>query len=203
MKKRKSKIKCLLFDYGGVLTSGSIDPVHDALNRKLGKRVFVRKASLHSQILKGWIKSRDYYMAIAEKTGKSQKYIGELFLSTYTRLIKLNKRTLSLAKNAKRNGYKIGILSNITSVVKGVNEKRGLFKEFSPVILSCDVGCMKPQKKMYRIAINKSGLRPEEIVYIDDRKELLLPAKRLGMKTLHFRNASQLRQDLKKVGVKI
>ena len=199
----KPEIKCVIFDIGGVLLSEGIEPVFDALNSKLGKTIFVRRGKLHSNLLKGKLNPDDYYDNIAKKTGKTPEYIKSLYFSTYTKIIKLNKKTIALAKNAKRNGYKIGIISNITTPVKKVQEKWGIFDIFSPVILSCDVGLMKPQRKIYQMAIKKTGLKPGEIVYTDDRKELLDAPKKLGMKTIHFRNAAQLKRDLRKLGVKI
>lgn len=203
MKNQKATIKCVIFDVGGVLMSESIDPVFDALNSKLGKAVFARRGNLHSQLLTGKLNPNDYYKDIAKKTGKTPEYVESLYFSTYTKIIKINKKTIVLAKNAKRNGYKIGVLSNVTTPVKKLQKKLGLFDIFSSLILSCDVSLMKPQKQIYQLTIKKTGLKPEEIVYTDDRKELLLPAKKLGMKTIHFRNANQLKRDLKRLGVEI
>ncbi len=203
MKNQKATIKCVMFDVGGVLSAESIDPVHDILNKKLGKKAFIRKSAGHHKLLKGEIKEHQFYSSIARKTDTSPEYIENLFLSTFDKIMKTNKKTLSVAKNLRKKGYKIGILSNITTNTKKVYEKRGIFGIFSPMIFSCGVGLMKPQKKIYQLAIKKTGLKPEEIVYTDDRKEFLETPKKLGMKTIHFRNANQLKRDLKKLGVKI
>jgi len=40
-------------------------------------------------------------------------------------------------------------------------------------------------------------------MHIDDKKQNLVAPKRMGMKTIHFRNARQLKEDLKKLGVGI
>jgi len=46
-------------------------------------------------------------------------------------------------------------------------------------------------------------MKPEEAVFIDNRDWNIIPAKKLGMKTVLFRNNKQTFRELKKLGVKI
>jgi HAD superfamily hydrolase (TIGR01549 family) len=58
----------------------------------------------------------------------------------------------------------------------------GLAELFEVVVLSCDVGFMKPHPRIYRHAVEKMGLRPEETAMVGDNMHADVEgAKALGM----------------------
>ena len=59
----------------------------------------------------------------------------------------------------------------------------------------------KPQKEIFELAVKQSKVKGEECVFIDDRAEYFSVAKSVGMKTIEFKNVSELILDLKKLGV--
>src|SRR5262249_32220986 len=66
---------------------------------------------------------------------------------------------------------------------------------------SCFLGVRKPDEGIYRLALEVTQRRPEECLFIDDRELNLESARRLGMRTIHFQAAEQLRQALGANGV--
>lgn len=68
---------------------------------------------------------------------------------------------------------------------------------FDLIISSSDIGLAKPDKRIYGYLIDRLGVKPEEIIFIDNRKENLLPANSLGIKTFHFTNKDELEIWLK------
>lgn len=82
-------------------------------------------------------------------------------------------------------------------------EKFNLKKYFTAFFSSCFLAIKKPEKGIYEVALNVTQRKPEECVYVDDRALNLETAKKLGVHTIHFQNAEQLRQDLKRLGVEI
>jgi len=133
------------------------------------------------------------------------RYFNETDLSlvhkVYLGLRKVNPDVSSLVKKLKKK-YRVAALSNTLSYFAELNKKRNLYKEFDNYILSSDVGCLKPQKKIYELMLNKLKLKPEECVFIDNIYIFLPSAKKLGMKTIYFRNARQVEKELKSIGVK-
>ncbi len=77
---------------------------------------------------------------------------------------------------------------------------RGIFTAF---FSSCYVGARKPDETIYKFALRVTQRPPEECVFVDDRPLNLESAKALGMGTIHFQNAAQLRGDLARYGVEI
>ena len=196
-----NKIKCILFDVGGVLAKENIDPVYKNLNEKLGKRVFGRKTTLHKKSLCGKIKEKEFYGGLSKKSGISARKLRTLMTLEYTKILSVNKDVARIAKRLRKHGDMTAILSNVTSEHKRINSRHGIYKGFSPMILSCDAGCMKPQKKIFELALKKSNAKPNECVFIDDRKEFLQTPQKIGMKTIHFKDAKNLISELRKIGI--
>lgn len=71
---------------------------------------------------------------------------------------------------------------------------RGIFKLF---LSSCYLGMRKPDAAIYQLALRLTQQEPARCVFIDDRALNLECAAREGMKTIQFRSAAQLEQDLR------
>ena len=55
---------------------------------------------------------------------------------------------------------------------------------------------MKPNKEIFEFALNKIKLKPEECLFIDDRYNNIITAKKLGINTIQCKNLTQLKKDL-------
>ena len=60
---------------------------------------------------------------------------------------------------------------------------------------------LKPDPAIYRLALQVTQRAPEECVFIDDRALNLECARQMGMRTIHYQNAPQLRAELRNQGV--
>lgn len=77
----------------------------------------------------------------------------------------------------------------------------GLLPLFTAFFSSCWVGAVKPSRRIYEVARDVSQADPALSVFIDDRPQNLAPAAALGMRTVLFKDAAQLRRDLAALGV--
>ncbi len=97
--------------------------------------------------------------------------------------------------------------STINNEPLEINERRiqefHLRREFKAFFSSCYLGVRKPDEGIYKLALEVTQRAPEESLFIDDRELNLECAKQLGMRTVHFQNAAQLRQDLAANGIAI
>jgi putative hydrolase of the HAD superfamily len=80
-------------------------------------------------------------------------------------------------------------------------EKFGLRKIFRLFVSSCFVGLRKPERDIYRLALEITQTPAGECCFIDDRALNLECAAKLGMKTIEMQNLDQLRRDLEKIAV--
>ena len=59
------------------------------------------------------------------------------------------------------------------------------------------VGSMKPDPLIYEVAIQKSGFRPEEILFIDDLEVNVQAAQDQGINIIHYVDFSSFSQELR------
>jgi putative hydrolase of the HAD superfamily len=81
--------------------------------------------------------------------------------------------------------HKLGIISN----GKGVKQwekliRMGLQHFFDEVFISGVMGVEKPDTVMFEKALKEAGCKAEEAVMVGDKDSDILPAKKLGMKTI-------------------
>jgi len=97
------------------------------------------------------------------------------------------------------------LLSTINNESRELNyyriEKYGLRTVFRLFISSCFVGFRKPERDIYRLALELTQIPAEECCFIDDRALNLECALKLGMRTLEMKTLEQLRQDLAQLGI--
>jgi putative hydrolase of the HAD superfamily len=107
----------------------------------------------------------------------------------------------SVASNGKY------LLATINNEPRELNEWRirkfDLRRDFKAFFSSCYLGVRKPEEGIYKLALEVTQRSPEECVFIDDRELNLECAKQLGMRTIHFQDAAQLRQELAAHGVSV
>jgi putative hydrolase of the HAD superfamily len=98
----------------------------------------------------------------------------------------------------------LALLSNqIEDWLEEVIEKYELNKLFDVIITSYNFKIAKPDISIFKETAKKLGVKPEECIYIDDLDKNIPPAKKLGMKTILFKNTKQLVEKLNKLGVNI
>lgn len=75
-------------------------------------------------------------------------------------------------------------------------EKFGLRHYFPVFFSSCFLGLRKPDEAIYKMVLQVTQRAPEECLFIDDREVNLECPRELGINTLLFRDAAQLRTEL-------
>jgi putative hydrolase of the HAD superfamily len=104
---------------------------------------------------------------------------------------------------AKKGSYLMGVLNNESFELNQYRiERFELARYFDVFISSCYVGLQKPDDRIYALALRLVQRRPEECLFIDDRAANLEPAKRLGIRTIHYRSVTQLREELLSHGIR-
>jgi 2-haloacid dehalogenase len=68
--------------------------------------------------------------------------------------------------------------------------------ELDGVLISGQVGIVKPDREIFRIFLQRFGLEPGEIVFIDDSQANVDAARTLGIESIRFENAEQTRREL-------
>ncbi|NIL98877.1 MAG: HAD-IA family hydrolase [Planctomycetales bacterium] len=101
-------------------------------------------------------------------------------------------------------GYRLGILSNTCGAHwEWIRDGRfGLLPGyFEQIVLSYEVGVMKPGREIYEAAADKARLRPAEIFYMDDLEENVRGARQVGLDAVVYTSTPALVNDLRQRGV--
>ncbi len=84
----------------------------------------------------------------------------------------------------RRDGCRLAIVSNCSWQTEGVLEATGLVREVEAVLLSYQVGIMKPDPAILRLAAERLGADPARTVLVDDVVANLDAARTIGMATV-------------------
>lgn len=84
--------------------------------------------------------------------------------------------------------YYVGLLSNIMPGQIDMMIKRELIPNipYSAVIDSSEVKAIKPESRIFEIAQSKTGLKPEEVLFVDDSRSNVMAGGKIGWKVLWF-----------------
>jgi len=92
-----------------------------------------------------------------------------------------------IAAAFRARGGKLAVLSNgVTEILERVRAQRHLDRTFDAVVVSCEVGCMKPDPAIFQIVLEKLGVEAEDSLFVDDRVVNVAGAEAVGMHALHF-----------------
>ncbi|PIN84857.1 MAG: hypothetical protein COV47_05155 [Candidatus Diapherotrites archaeon CG11_big_fil_rev_8_21_14_0_20_37_9] len=92
-------------------------------------------------------------------------------------------------------------ISNSNFLQGKAYRKKNLYKGFKEFVLSHEIGKMKPFLGIFKYFLEKTGLKANKCLFIDDSRMNIIAAKLLGFKTIRFKDAEQLKERLKKFDI--
>jgi putative hydrolase of the HAD superfamily len=189
-------ITCIVFDVGNVLVRNGRFP--QTLIANLAELLAIRSQFLLSR-----------YRNLLPKLEANQSPISSLlrrkvfpnlktlYQKAAQKTFRLNKEAFDLALKLKKR-YQVGIISNVDKYLAEIPLHQKVYRHFDQklVVLSYKVGTRKPQEKIYRLFLKQSGCRAQNVLFIDNTRENVLTAKKLGMKGIVFKNNRQFKKEL-------
>ncbi len=95
----------------------------------------------------------------------------------------LHPQIIPMLEELKKQGLKIGLISNCYFEEAEVIRNSALFPYFDVVCLSCELGIRKPEEEIYKVCMRELAVDPQECVYVGDGGSYELEtAKKLGIK---------------------
>ena len=199
------EIRALLWDVGGVLLSNAWDREQrmKALEHfHLDEEEFHDR---HEMVVSSFERGKITLDEYLDRTVfyRSRPFTREAFKEFMFSLSQPMPDVLRFAQSlADSRKYFMGTLNNESRELNLYRiEKDGLRKIFRIFVSSCFVGFRKPERDIYRLAVDLTQIAPEECAFIDDRALNLEQASRLGMKTIEMQTLDQWKTDLEAIGV--
>jgi epoxide hydrolase-like predicted phosphatase len=110
-----------------------------------------------------------------------------------------HRKVRRLARALRKSGIRTGILSNVFALAAWLLKITRGYHGFDPIVLSYEEKVSKPDPRIYQAAISKAGVKPNEIVFIDNLEENITAAQQAGMKTILAKNSDQVVADIKEI----
>ena len=195
-----SRCKAILFDFGGTLDSDGehwLDRFYE-LYERAGlnvprdeiKRVFYmadedccNDPQVNLLGLRPLMRHhvRLQFAGLNQKNPEKERELAEGFCTKTEGFLRRNLQLLRRLNHA----YRLGVVSNFYGNVDVLCREAGLAESLDAILDSTQLGISKPDPEIFRIAVRKLGVSPEEAIFVGDSYERdMMPAKRLGMKTI-------------------
>jgi len=183
----KQPIQYVFFDLGGVVFSFSRGL--EAIAQQTGvplSDVTAYWQSRDDEICKGNLKPQRFWNDLVSHFGQGNR--GVDFLRFWISHFSPIQKTHHAMKAIQSRGIQLGIITNIYPGVFDIAVRTGLVPDlnYQAVVQSCRIGIVKPDQQIFRHAIGLTGMRPNEVVLVDDRAENTHAVKKLGWHSLLF-----------------
>ena len=167
-------IKVVAFDLGGVLVKENdyqLTETEEILEKQFGK-----------------INTNDEYFSWAtSELGAPFSEIEDIVARIIENIYELREPDIF----ERLPKIKLAVASNHLSLMNNWFDKTGLRSKFDYILISGDVGLEKPDRKFYEKLIEGLKESPEDILFIDDRKENIDGASIAGLSTLLYDDRSK------------
>lgn len=193
-------IENIIFDLGNVLLN--FKPLEYLYSKIPEKRMALQiyeeifKSEEWLMLDRGVITAEEAVNVICDRNIALSQLIKYVMNNWYQMLTPIED-VVDILKELKDEGSKIYFLSNFHLLAyEDVYKRYEFFKYFDGGILSYKEKLMKPEEDIYTKLIKTYGISPKKSIFIDDTKENIEGAIRLGFKTILFTNSIDLRERL-------
>jgi putative hydrolase of the HAD superfamily len=197
-------IRAVLFDIGGVFflwpkpaffmdwaTQLAIEP--EEIHQLLWYGPDIEAANI------GAITAEEYYRRCAGRLGVDEVQVRALIetafsgeslneeLTTYVRLL--------------RSRVQVAAITNTWSFGRILIERRGIADLFDLIVTSAKEGIIKPDRRIYEVALEQLAIAAAEAVFVDDSDENVMAARALGIQSILFHSTEQTIAELEELFV--
>jgi putative hydrolase of the HAD superfamily len=195
-------MKGLLLDFGGVLTTNVFDSFRDfcvaeGLDPDAVRTLFrsnPRALELVRGLETGALSEDEFgagfgeLLEIEDRTGLVDRMFGG---------IREDERMVDAVRQARAAGVRTGLVSN--SMGAGRYDRSTFPELFDGVVISGDVGLHKPQPEIFLLGAERTGVAPEDCVFVDDLRENCEGAEGVGMTAVLHRGADTTLPELERL----
>lgn len=195
-------INTIIFDLGGVLIDWNPGYVFDENYFESKEQ---REFFFNNVCTADWNENQDAGYPIAKATEEKlaefpewEKPIRDFYGRWVDMLGGPIQETVDIFKELKQNSdLKFYALTNWSAETFPVALERFDFLHwFDGRVVSGEEKMRKPFPEFYQLLLNRYDVRPEEALFIDDNLRNVIAAESLGIKSIYFKQHSQLKDDL-------
>lgn len=198
-----TSIRAVCFDLGGVIVRTEHQAPREHLAQRLGlsyeklvSLIFENESSRRASL--GEISTPEHWQNITQLLSRpadeAERISHEFFAGDV-----IDWQLIDFIRSL-RPRYKTGLISNAWPDLRDFIVKRWRFDDaFDEMIISAEVGLMKPDTRFYQVAMDRLGVTPAETVFIDDIKRNVETASAMGMRGILFCTPVTALEELEKI----
>ena len=193
-------IRAVFIDFGGVIMRTEDKGPRARLAERLGmtsrdlEKIFFESES-SQRASTGEIPEETHWQTVSKTLGVSrpeaEKITAEFFSGDRA------DTTLLDFLRSLRPERKVGLISNAWSGLRAFITSQKFDDVFDEMIISAEVGLVKPDARIYRLALHKLDVQPEELVFLDDVLVNVEAARSIGMSAIQFTQPEKALEELK------
>ena len=187
----KRMIKAVIFDYFDVFRT-------DGYNRWLRQHgyrrdgAFLEASEKHDR---GEYSDKDFFKAIADASGETADQVRRELESDH----EFNQPLVDYVRTLK-DRYKLALLSNASSdYLRNELAQRGIEKYFDEIVISSELGLIKPEPAIFEHIMEKLGVEPQQCIFTDDNPKHVEAAEKLGIQGVVFTSVTELKQQIEAI----
>ena len=205
------RLPALIFDFGNVVAHFDYGKAATRLGARLGVSGEALLDRLRPLGFGDLVKSYEAGRIPAEAFSKGVADLAGLtithdeFAAAWSDIFEPNESLAPLFGFFKGAGYTL-ILGSNTNDLHAAQFRRqfaGSLAHFDKLVLSYEVGHIKPSAAFYLACAEAAGARPSDCLFIDDLIENVEGARDAGLVGVHYRSTEELLRDLRALGVAV
>jgi len=195
-------IGVVFFDLGGVIVRTEFQAPRERLAQRLGmtyeglvKLVFEGESSRRASL--GEISTQEHWAAVIRALSlppSAAEIVGQEFFAGDF----LDRELLNFIRSLRPH-YKTGLISNAWPDLRDYIVRSKFDDAFDEMVISAEVGLMKPDPRIYHLALQKTGVAPAAAVFLDDFAENIEAARAVGMYAIQFTQPEKALEELKQL----
>jgi epoxide hydrolase-like predicted phosphatase len=198
-------IKAIVFDFGGVLVRTEDDSSRRQWEMRLGlgerdldRLVFDSDIAIRATL--GEVPDSAIWANVAKSLKLTADQV-ETLRRDFWAGEKLDPDLVALLASLRPN-YQTAILSNAWfSGRETIARLYGLEQAVDIIFISAEEGLAKPDPRLYQLVAQRLGVRPSEVVLVDDFSANVEGARAAGWEAIHYRSGLDVRAELKRLDV--
>jgi putative hydrolase of the HAD superfamily len=190
----------IVFDIGNVILEWNPQKLVDSLfSCKTESKEAIENIIAHEdwQMLdKGPLSLEEAISRANDRCSIKVSKIRKLFEETPKSLIPIQE-TVDVIMELSEKGYSLYVLSNMHKYsFEYLSVTYDIWRYFSGIVISSHIKSIKPEPEIFEYLVGTYNLIPRNTVFLDDLKCNIEAAKKIGLNTIHVKNASQSKEEL-------
>jgi len=200
-----SQIVAVAFDCGGVMTRPRPGDNVEFVSLGLGvdaatvKRTF---SVARRQLAAGELSESAFWRGYASAHGGAvPSDWAATYQAHFAATVEVHPEMVELVNELRSAEIRTAILSNVIPSRVPVYRDLGVYDGFDPLVLSCDVGMVKPHREIFEHLLQRLDLNASRVVFVDDKAANIEAAREVGLQAIQFSSHGELRAGLRGYGV--